>query len=256
MPMKSPRLARILITVSVLGSIAVNMLAVLLPLNGISTAAVSALFQVYFVPANYVFAIWGVIYLGLLAFLVYIWRIKDKEFKIILKISEWVILGSLANAVWLFTWHYQVFYPGLLLMFILLISLIAIYVILAKAKISEKQKGAFLSLQLPFSIYLGWITVATVANVTDVLSLLKWNGFGLAPQLWAAIMILVAAVLAVLMILRHKDYAYATVIVWAITGIAQKFPAETQIVVATYLGVIAIMVIAVVSAWKDMKRKS
>jgi hypothetical protein len=79
-----------------------------------------------------------------------------------------------------------------------------------------------LLVDVPFSIYIGWITVATVANVTDVLYHFGWNGAPLSPQVWAVIMLVVATVLAVAMSLTRRDVAYVLVIVWAFVGIAVK----------------------------------
>lgn len=236
--------SKIFITIGIVLTFAVNMLAIILPLNNISTAAVSDSFKVYFVPANYVFSIWSVIYVALIAFMVYQWLLKDKEYKVVNKMMPMILLGSAANSIWLITWHYGQFYWGLLLMVLLLLSLLVIYITISTAKRSELPKKASLLIKFPFSIYLGWITVATVANVTNVLWLTGWDGFGLTGPMWSAIMIVVAGALAMLMLIRQKDFAYAAVIIWAIVGIAQKFYHENQIVLTVSLVVFAIVLTA------------
>lgn len=242
--------SKIFITIGVLITFAVNMLAILLPLNGISTAAVSDSFKVYFVPANYVFSIWSVIYVALIAFTVYQLVLKDKEYKVVNKLMPWILLGNAANSIWLITWHYQIFNWGLALMLLLLLSLIVVYVTIHNAKQADLPKNSGLLIKLPFSIYLGWISVATVANVTNVLWLNGWDGFGLTGPMWAAIMIIVACILAITLLLKNKDYAYAAVIIWAVIGISQKFPNENQITLAVALGVFAIVLIAIRSFLK------
>lgn len=228
------------IAAGVLITIVVNMLAVLLPLNGKSTASISDQFQVYFVPANYVFSIWSLIYLGLIGFTIYQFVLKPAQYKIVKEIAPAVILTGVFNSIWLFMWHYEYFAWTLPLMLALLVSLIFIVVKLQKIKESDKPRFFDLLIKLPFSIYIGWITVATVANATDVLYLLQFNGFGLQPQLWAAIMMLIAGALGLIGIKKNGDFAYAAVIVWAVTGIGVKFSNEfiittAAIVVACFL---------------------
>jgi len=228
------------IAAGVLITIVVNMLAVLLPLNGKSTASISDQFQVYFVPANYVFSIWSLIYLGLIGFTIYQFVLKPAEYKIVKEIAPAVILTGVFNSIWLFMWHYEYFAWTLPLMIALLVSLIFIVVKLQKVKESDKPRFFDLLIKLPFSIYIGWITVATVANATDILYLLQFNGFGMQPQLWAAIMMLIAGILGLIGIKKNGDFAYAAVIVWAVTGIGVKFSNEfiittAAIVVACFL---------------------
>ncbi len=228
------------IAAGVLITIVVNMLAVLLPLNGKSTASISDQFQVYFVPANYVFSIWSLIYLGLIGFTIYQFVLKPAQYKIVKEIAPAVILTGVFNSIWLFMWHYEYFAWTLPLMLALLVSLIFIVVKLQKVKESDKPRFFDLLIKLPFSIYIGWITVATVANATDILYLLQFNGFGMQPQLWAAIMMLIAGILGLIGIKKNGDFAYAAVIVWAVTGIGVKFSNEfiittAAIVVACFL---------------------
>lgn len=239
--MKKYLSSKIFITIAIVVTFVVNMLAIILPLNNISTADVSASFKVYFVPANYVFSIWSLIYIALFAFMGYQWLLKDKDYKVVQKMMPMVLLGGAANSIWLITWHYGQFYWGLLLMILLLVSLVITYLIISSAKKTELPKQAPLLIKLPFSIYFGWITVATVANVTNVLWLLGWDAFGINGPMWSAIMIVVAGILAMLMLLKHNDFAYAAVIVWAIIGIAQKFGHENQIVLTVSLTVFAIV---------------
>jgi benzodiazapine receptor len=215
-------------------TIVVNGLANALPINGVTTAEVSDSFPVYFVPAGYVFAIWGVIYLALLGFTVYQLLPAQRQSRRLERIGWWFALGCLANSGWIFFWHHRIFPVTLILMLVLLASLLAIYLRLGIGRTTASRTEKWL-VDVPFSIYLGWITVATVANVTDVLYYLGWNGAPLSPQVWAAIMLAIATVLAAAMSWTRRDVAYVLVIVWALIGIAVKQAATPLVSWAAWL---------------------
>jgi membrane-bound acyltransferase YfiQ involved in biofilm formation len=144
----------------------------------------------------------------------------------------WVVLGGFANSAWIFLWHYELFVGTLAAMLVLLASLIATYLGLGigKTKVSKTEKWL---VRIPFSIYLGWITVATVANVTDVLDFLKWHAFGIAAQTWFLIILVAVLAISTLMSLTRRDMAYILVILWALVGIGAKFSAEPLIWIAS-----------------------
>ena len=219
--MKKPGPWRFINLLAFLITFLVNGLANALPINGVTTGQVSDSFPVYFVPAGYVFAIWGLIYLALLAFVIYHLLPAQRESRNLERIGAWFAVGCLANAAWIFFWHYGIFAVTLILMLILLVSLLVIYLRLGIGR-GPVPRAEKLLVHVPFSIYLGWITVATVANVTDVLYDLGWNGGPLNPQVWAVIMLVVATLLAIAMSLTRRDIAYVLVIVWAFVGIAIK----------------------------------
>lgn len=223
---------QILVIFTVLITIAINYLADALPINGLNTGAISDSFHVLFVPAGYVFAIWGLIYIGLIAYAVYQALPAQKENPRLQAISLWVILGGLANCAWIFLWHYELFIGTLGAMLILLATLIATYLRLGSG-LTKVTPGETWAVRIPFSIYLGWITVATVANVTDVLDYLKWNAFGLAAQTWFLIVLVAVLLIVTLMSLTRRDVAYSLVIVWALAGIGEKFSTEPLIWVAS-----------------------
>ncbi|CAG0936184.1 hypothetical protein TFLX_05050 [Thermoflexales bacterium] len=231
---------------TVVALIVMNVLANALPLNGISTGAVSDSFKVYFVPAGYVFAIWGLIYIGLLAYGIYQVLPSQRENPRLRRAAAPFIVGSLANISWLFFWHYGVFALTVVAMLILLASLILIYLILDVNQVRVSTGERWL-VHVPFSIYLGWISVATIANITDVLWYASWNGFGLAPEIWAAIMLAVAVVLAFLMALRRRDLAYLLVLVWAFAGIGVKQAGAPVVAYAAWIAT-GLVVVAVVLA--------
>lgn len=230
--------------VTVIIALTVNILASALPLNGQNTGEISDRFQVYFVPAGYVFAIWGIIYIGWIAFIIYQFRASQKESPRLRRLGYLFALSNLANAAWLFSWHYNYFGLSVIIMLTLLGLLIASYLRLDVNRTSVSPAERW-SVDIPFSVYLGWITVATVANVTDLLYLIEWSGFGIAPQVWAVIMIVVASVVGFLMTLTRRDAAYLFVLVWSFIGIAVKQAATANVATTAWIAA-SLMLVAVV----------
>ena len=219
--MKRDTLRQIIIVIAVLATIVVNALANILPFNGQETGAISDRFAIYFVPAGYVFSIWGLIYLGLIAYAIFQALPAQRENPRLRSIGGLFLLSSVANIAWIFLWHYEVFAATLPVMLVLLGSLIAIYLRLGTGRTPVSRAETWM-VRVPFSVYLGWITVATVANATQLLYFLGWNGGALGPEVWTVIMLAVAVVLAWLMAITRRDVAYLLVLVWAFIGIATK----------------------------------
>lgn len=219
---------------TVIIALTVNILASALPLNGQNTGEISDRFQVYFVPAGYVFAIWGIIYIGWIAFVIFQFRASQKESPRLRRLGYLFALSNIANAAWLFAWHYNQFGLSVLIMLTLLGLLIASYLRLNVN--GEVVSGAERwSVDIPFSIYLGWITVATVANITDLLYLVEWNGFGISAPIWAVIMIIVASVLGLLMAVTRREIAYLLVLIWSFIGIAVKQASTATVATTAWL---------------------
>jgi len=217
-------------------TLAINSLANTTVLNGRTTGQVSDLYPTLVTPAGYVFAIWGIIYVLLLAFVIYqaLPSQKDKLFQ--KQIGLIFILSSLFNCVWLFLWQYDFITESVVVMFALLASLIAIYLRLniGKAKVSLKEK---LLVHLPFSVYLGWITIAAIANVASALVSANWGGFGLSPEIWAVTVLTVALVITLAVIVKRRDIAYSLVIVWALGGIAVKQNTSQNVVTTAEIAI-------------------
>jgi len=219
--MKKMNKRQIITILVTLLTIALNGLANTLPFNGQGTGEISDRFSILFVPDGYVFSIWGLIYIGLIMFTVFQALNSQRDNSLIEAITPAYWIANIANVVWLFLWHWEYFPLTLLAMLTILGSLIALYLQFGKTKSPLTSSEAWL-VKVPFSIYLGWISVATIANFSQVLFFAGWNGFGLSSVIWTVIMISVATLLGILMLLREKDYAYAGVLVWAFIGIASK----------------------------------
>lgn len=242
--MNKDTLRQIAVILATLVTVAVNGLANALPINGQNTGQISDRFDVLFVPAGYVFAIWGLIYLGLIAYTVFQALPAQKENPRLRAVGWIYLLASIANSVWIFLWHYEYLPLTLIAMLVLLASLLVIYQRLGINR-TQVSRGERWTVQVPFSIYLGWITVATIANVTDLLWSLGWNGFGLSAEAWFLLMLGAVIIIAGLMAFTRGDVAYLLVLVWALAGIAVKHSDAQTLALAAAItaGVVVIFII-------------
>ena len=242
---------------SVLLALTVNILPSALPLNGQNTGAISDRFKVYFVPAGYVFAIWGLIYIGWIAFAIYQFRSAQKNSPRVRRLGYLFAVSGIANSAWLFCWHYNYFGLSVLVMLTLLGLLIASYLRLNVNR-SASSAAELWCVDLPFSIYLGWISVATVANVSDYLFSINWNGLGIPAQVWAIIMIAVASLLGLMMALTHRDVGYLFVLIWSFIGIALKQTPAPQVVQSAWLAALVCLGLAIyafVQRWRSTRAR-
>jgi hypothetical protein len=207
------------------GTIAMNGLANGLPLNGKTTGELSDQYPNLFVPAGFTFSIWGAIYLLLGAFVIFqsirAFRADTHRSEFIEAIGPFFLISCMANMCWIFAWHYELVLLSVMLIFILLGSLLKIYFSLriGTSTLSYSEKYF---VHIPFSVYLGWITVAAIANITAWLVSVEWNRFGLSEQFWTAVMIATGTLISLLMLIRKKDIAFNLVFIWALFGIAMK----------------------------------
>jgi benzodiazapine receptor len=220
--MKKDITRQVLVVITLLFMLTANGLAVALPLNGQTTGAISESFKVIFVPAGYVFSIWGLIYLFLIGFTVYQALPSQRENPLLQKVGFLVALSNMLNGVWILFWQYNHYVWTMVIMLGLLATLIAIFLRLeiGKRKFSTVEKWL---VSIPFSVYLGWITVATIANATALLKYLGWSGWGIDAQIWTIILLGAGVIISAMMSFNRKDIAYALVLVWAFTGIAVKW---------------------------------
>jgi len=234
--------------VNIVGFVAVvvvNALATTIPLGGMTTGALSDLYPNLFVPAGLTFSIWGVIYLLLGIFVVYSLifsaRKAEPSNSFIEKVGVLFAVTCAANIGWIFSWQYRVLPLSLICMVILLLSLIIIYNRLNIGRSRAASSEKYL-VHLPMSIYLGWISIATIANVTALLVYYKWNRFGIDEQIWTVIMIAIGILLGVVALFYKRDIFYALIVDWAVLGILLKRmasdPSRTQgVIIASIVGI-------------------
>lgn len=207
----------------------VNALANILPINGVSTGQVADAYPNLFTPAAVTFAIWGLIYLLLAADVLYqLGMVGGIQRKIPPAANNNVMvlfpLSSLANTAWIFAWHYQHIALSMLIMILLLVCLLAINIILFREQLTIKEQ---IFIRLPFSIYFGWITIATIANATTLLVSRGWNGWGLSEPTWTIIMLIAGIAIGVATTIRLSDIPYGFTLMWAYIGILIKHESET-----------------------------
>lgn len=237
---------------AIVGGFIVNVVSNVAPLNGMSIGAISnTLFKdVLIIPANYAFIIWGLIYLGLFALGVYQFLPSQKQDPDLRKTGYLLVVASIAQCIWVYLFLSRLFTVSILAMLGILIPLIMIH---QRLEIGEKRvsKNKKFCLHYPISIYLGWISVATIVNVASALYVNNWNGFGITGEVWTVIMLLAAAVISAVMILNYRDVAYTGVTVWALLAIAVKH-GDNSIIRNTALGLgILLMVLIFMKGWRN-----
>ena len=212
----------------------VNALSNLLPINGVTAGEISDRYPSLFTPAGYVFSIWGVIYLSLIAFAVYQALPSQKDNPRLERLGYVFVVSCAFNFSWIFAWHYGVVWLSELLIIGLLVSLIVCYNRLEIGQTSVSWLET-LTTRLAFSLYLGWLTVATAANTTVWLLENGASANWLAP-LWTLLVIAVAAAIGYLMLKNRGDVAFNAVLVWAFIGIvAKQWGAELLVVVGAFV---------------------
>ena len=248
---KNNKVLVVLNALGLVGMLVVNTLANALPLNGKNTGELSDSIPNLFVPIGRTFAVWGVIYGLLILFVVYqiikVRKAKTKEDPIG-RVGLWFFISCLANGLWIFAWHWQLQLPSLFLMLILLLTLIIIH---TKVRKPDAPLGYRIAVMLPISVYLGWIAVATIANVTSVAVVLQWNRFGLSEVFWTVTVLIVAIVLNLLAIIVRGDIWFAAVGIWALYGIYAKrmlpeFQPQPLIATTALVGTIVLAVAIVI----------
>lgn len=215
-------------TITFLATVIINTLANTLPINGVTTGQVSDSYKNFFAPAGITFAIWGLIYLLLAGYTIYQFIFFNSNKSVINrdlfeKVGLYFSISSLFNITWIFAWHYDYIGLSMIFMIIILICLILINKEINKNELTTAEK---IFIKIPFSIYFGWITVATIANATTLLVSIGWDGFGISEQTWTIIMIIVGLVIGVITMIRNDSITYGITIIWAYLGILIKHTSE------------------------------
>lgn len=231
----------------------INGLANTTLIGGVNTAEISNRNPTLITPAGYVFAIWGIIYVLLAIFLVYqaLPSQRGKPFQ--KQISGLFILTCVFNIAWLFLWQNNLLSYSIILIVGFLLSLIAIYLRLNIGK-SDAPLKEKLAVHLPFSVYLGWLTIATIANITVALTAAKWDGFGIAPETWAIVVLAVALLITLLVIATRRDIAYSLVVIWALAGIAVNQTVGNVVLTAEVAIIIIIIALIATVAFQRLRK--
>jgi len=188
-------------------------------INNISAGDVSNKYPTLFTPAGFTFSIWGIIYLFGFLFVIRLLWVASRKNSIteVNQLSLYYSLSCIINTFWLFSWHYDILWLSELLMLSLLLILILLYQKISKSNI--QSTGVFLVTSAPISIYLGWITVATVANTSVWLTSMGWFGQPFPESFWAGTMVIIAAAISFMVLVKKRDYFFGMVYLWAAYGI-------------------------------------
>jgi hypothetical protein len=210
-------------------------------LGGKLTAEISDANPTLITPAGYVFFIWGIIYILLGIFVVFQALPGQREKGYQERIGWLFVLSGMVNIAWLFLWQFGYLSLSVILMFLLLATLIAIYLRLniGKSAVSLREK---LVVHLPFSVCFGWITIASIANVAVTLVSMNWDGFGISQETWAFLIVVIALLITLLVVATRKDIAYGLVVIWALLGIAVKQSGNQNIVTTNEISAVVIVI--------------
>lgn len=232
--------------IALVSTIVINYLSNTGVFNGTDMKAISDKYHNYFTPAGYAFSIWGLIYIALLAFVIYTGRglfKKTQDDWPVLEIGWWFVISCAANAFWVIAFLYD--YTGLsvIIMIVMLISLIKI-ILNIRMELDDLPLKKIAFVWWPFSIYAGWISVAFIADVAAYLTKIKWNGFGISEIAWTLTMICVAGILNLWITWKRNMREFALVGVWALVAIAIANWNGVQSIVYTALIVAVILFIS------------
>lgn len=235
---------------AIVSTFIINFWSNLFPINGQNIGELSnTLFQdVLIIPANYAFIIWGVIYIGLFFFAAYQLRADQANNPRFQRGSYWLVGACVAQNIWVVLFLLRYFVGSVVAMVAILISLAIYYRNLEIG--SEVPKKEFWRAQVPISIYMGWISVATIVNVAIALYSLNWAAWGLSPALWTVLMMGVAALIGIWILLQRSDKAYPLVLVWALVAIALKH-LEKPLIAAVAFSLS--IVLAIFTIWQSSK---
>lgn len=240
----------ILSTLAFLCMIAVNALANILPINGLNTGEVSALYPSLFTPAGITFSIWSIIYLLLLGFIAIQW-IKSDAY-VFSQISSLFWFSCLLNCAWILCWHYLLTSISVTIMLLLLLTLLQIFIKTQKISMTSTAEKIFI--RLPFTIYFAWICVATIANISTYLVSIEWSGLFWSSKTWTILMMTVASLLAIVMTTRFRSPSFSLVICWALLGIFSRWnDTEQQLLAYTAFGLMLTVGINAFITWRKTK---
>ena len=222
---KHRTLVAVVSLVAFVAVVVANALVSVVPIGGLTTGQISDLYPNLFVPAGLTFSIWGVIYILLAIYVVFglvrSRRSDESSGAFLDRIAVPFIVTCLANIGWIFAWQFRVLPLSLVFMLVLLATLILIYVRLEIGRSSAPNAEKYM-VHLPMSVYLGWITIATIANVTVLLVHYGWSGFGLSAQAWTIVVIVIGILLALAALFYRRDIFFTLVVDWALLGIYLK----------------------------------
>ncbi|WP_425392484.1 tryptophan-rich sensory protein [Ekhidna sp.] len=243
-------MSRIIPVISLVVVLIVNFLANYLPIGGRTTGEVSEAYPTLFTPAGFTFSIWGVIYVFLIAYVIYQYLPRNREDKTFDRINRHFVVNCTANTLWIFAWHYELITLALVLMGVILGSLIGIYRHVLPGKISGFRNKLFV--RVPFSLYFGWITVATLANISVEQSVIGMDNWIMTKTVWVFVELALAGAIATVMVIRYRDPIFGGVVAWAAYGITEKQADTPEVAGAAAAVMILVLVILIIEGIRSV----
>lgn len=248
---------RWLVVLFFLLTIIMNYIAQVIPFNGQTNGEVSDKYSTLITPADYAFSTWGIIYLALGIYVFYqaLWAPTDQ--RVFDKIGKWLIASFITTSLWLPAFQYEWLWLSVLIMLMILVSLIMISIILVKDK--TILGGERIWIKIPFGLYLGWISVATIVNITVLFKYSMSVITGADELLWLWIMLVLGFVLAVFISNWSRNVSVVLVFAWAYLAIGKKENQSEDTVLITIMATILLLLISVYLAYRfyaSYKKKS
>ncbi len=228
----------------------VNFLANFLPLGGRTTGEVSASYPSLFTPAGFTFSIWGLIYSFLIIYAIYQILPKNKYRTNFDRINRHFVINCAANTLWIVCWHYELITLSLVLMAVILTSLIGIYRHILPGKLQGFRDHLFV--KIPFSLYLGWITVATLANISVEQTVIGMENWIMTKTVWVFVELALAGAVGTVMIIRYRDPIFGGVVAWATYGITEKQIDTPEVAGAAAAVMILLLVILIIEGIRSV----
>jgi hypothetical protein len=228
--------------IAILSTLAINGLSNFFPPGGLNVAQISntILQGVKITPANYAFSIWGLIYVGLIAYGIYQLLPAQRHNPFVRRVNFLLIAACIAQMTWIYLFTTRLFGLSIAAMLGILMPLIAAYLHLGIGRVIVRQSQRWL-VHVPFSIYLAWISVATIVNVASALYVVQWDGWGIGSEEWTIIMLVIGTAIAAIVAIQRSDIAFPLVYVWAYVAIAVRQSSAPPIAIAAISGAVAIL---------------
>ncbi|MGY6528345.1 MAG: tryptophan-rich sensory protein [Cyanobacterium sp.] len=242
--------------IAIVAAFAINIWANIAPREELTIGEISTTFfpNVLIIPANYAFAIWGLIYVGLISLAIYQVLPTQSKNPRLRQMGYYLAISSLSQIIWIFLFQSQLFALSVMAMVGILIPLILLYLRLGINLTNLPFLPRWL-VNFPISIYFAWISVATIINIASALEIAGWSGWGISPELWTVIMMIISTIIAMVIIWQRRDSIYGGVFVWAFVAIALRQGQNPTL--AIIAGVLAGLLVLIISIRKkaEVKRK-
>jgi hypothetical protein len=238
---------QVLTITAILATLGVNILSNFFPWGGLNIGQIAnTLFaDVMITPANYAFAIWGLIYLGIVAFGIYQLQPHQQQNRYLQTIRPLIVGACLTQILWVFAFLGRQFWLSVVLMFGILALLIRAYVRSQQGnRISRQEKWL---VQIPISIYLGWISVASVVNVASALDAVNWDGWNISASIWTVVMLAITTGITAILTIRRHEGIFPLVVIWAFVAIAIR-QVNQPLVLFSALGFTAVLLLLTIVA--------